>query len=756
MTYKLDLHSAKGKRDAAAAASGGKRLAVMTLLAMAADASLAQSASPGSSVVLDPVVVRAPRLGPSADVRERFEALPGGVTLLEKDDFDDTARPTLANALADAPGVIVQEFFGNNDQPRVQIRGSGLQQNPVERGVLMLQDGLPINRADGSYIVGFANPQQAQSIEVYRGYIANRLGSTVLGGALNFVSPTGSQQPGTELWAAGGSFDHLNLFGQIGGGNANVDGLFQIDHDQSNGYRDYNRSQRTSVGGNVGYALSSNVATRVFLRYSDLQFDVSGPLPKSLMEADPRQVFTGPTVTPSGPINPGPNVVRDRPMREANQFIAGARTTATFDHHLLDFALGYTRTEDSFRFPVSSSVRDTDGDDYTLVLRYALKPEGTVLPLFEATAQYASGSADRENHVNQSGASGLLFGQSELDATTLSLYGGFNLALADRVWLSPSVAYGRATRDNNDIYNLATRPTIAFNPANPSVALPNGAVPTVSTSYARTYDGWSPSLALSYRPDAVHMMYAAVSRTFEPPTHDDLLATVNGTPNSSAGRPNPGAPMQPAAVFSTPDLDAQTSTTLEGGWRGKADRFWWDAVVYYSWIDGELLSLRDSSGAPLGAVNADKTRHFGVELGLGATLTDTLSARLTYTYQDFRFDGDPLRGDNQLAGVPRHFAYALLRYQPTAQWDIRGSVRWKASKTWVDNMNTQFSDSYALLDLSVGYSFDKTFTVFAELTNAFDTTYAASTLIVDQARADQAAYIPGSGRAINVGIRASF
>ncbi|HRP29194.1 MAG TPA: TonB-dependent receptor plug domain-containing protein, partial [Burkholderiaceae bacterium] len=139
MTYTLELQSAMDRRDAVTAASAGKRLAVLTLLAMAADASLAQSASPGSAVVLDPVVVRAPRLGPSPGVRERFEALPGGVTLLDKDDFDDTARPTLANALADAPGVIVQEFFGNNDQPRIQIRGSGLQQNPVERGVLMLQ-----------------------------------------------------------------------------------------------------------------------------------------------------------------------------------------------------------------------------------------------------------------------------------------------------------------------------------------------------------------------------------------------------------------------------------------------------------------------------------------------------------------------------------------------------------------------------------------------------------------------------------------
>src|SRR5690606_37036325 len=144
-----------------------------------------------------------------------------------------------------------------------------------------------------------------------------------------------------------------------------------------------------------------------------------------------------------------------------------------------------------------------------------------------------------------------------------------------------------------------------------------GSVPTQDTSYARRYSGWSPSVALSYRPDQTQTFFIAGSRSFEPPTHDDLFATVNGTPNSSAGRPNPPDATTPAAAFSTPDLKAQTATTLEGGWRGGSDRFSWDAVAYYSWIDNELLSLRDTSGASLGAINAGRTTHFGVELGAG-------------------------------------------------------------------------------------------------------------------------------------------
>ena len=131
--------------------------------------------------------------------------------------------------------------------------------------------------------------------------------------------------------------------------------------------------------------------------------------------------------------------------------------------------------------------------------------------------------------------------------------------------LSPSIAWSEATRDNADVYASASRPTLAYNPVNPSVALPDGAVPAVSTGYARAYRGWSPALALSWQIDPRNLLFAALSRSFEPPTHDDLLATVNGTPNSSAGRPNPANPGLPAAAFSTPNLAAQRASTLEFG-----------------------------------------------------------------------------------------------------------------------------------------------------------------------------------------------
>ncbi|MBN8969477.1 MAG: TonB-dependent receptor [Rhizobiales bacterium] len=713
----------------------------LVLCTGASNTSFAQSAVPGVQMSLEPIIVEGTAQNPTEKLRDQINALPGGATLVTSDQFPDTANLTLSRALSTVPGVVVQDFFGGNDQPRVQIRGSGLQQNPVERGILVLQNGLPINRADGSYIVGFANPQQADSMEIYRGYLANRLGATVLGGAINFASPTGSFSPGSQVSVSGGSFGQANVAAQTGFKKDNVDGMLQADISRRDGYRTYNGSQRTSASVNVGAELSENVTTRFFAGYTELGFDVAGPLSKSQLQSNPRQVGTGPG---AGGINSGPNVVRDRPRREADQFLIGSRTTATFGPHVFDVALGYTYTNDMFRFPITSGVRTTNGGDFTGLVRYAYKPnEAALLPLLESTAQYTVGSADRGYYLNQGGQTGAMVGANDLKASTLSLYSGLNVPVWQAFYVSPSISYSHATRENQDLYGLPTRPTAVYNP--PNTLQPNGSFATVNNSYNRTYSGWNPSLALSYRPDNNTTLYTAVSHSFEPPTHDDLIALVGGTPNTSGNS------------FKTPDLKAQTATTAEAGWRGRFDRFSWDAVVYYSWVNNELLSLRDATGAQLGAINADKTTHFGVELGAGARLTDQISARVAYTYQDFRFSHDPVRGNNRLAGAPQHLINALLQYQATDAWRLQGAVRWSPSKTPVDNMNTLYADPYVVVDLRTEYKLDQTFTLFAEVTNVFNENYAASTLILDtMQRADQAAFMPGDGRGYFGGIKARF
>lgn len=702
----------------------------------------------------EPGVSGEPGSNPEAVARVRLDAIAGGTALITQSELADRGVPTVANTLSLVPGVIVQSMFGGNDQPRIQMRGSGLQQNPVERGILILQDGLPLNRADGSYIVGFADPSQAQFIEVFRGYTANRLGATVLGGAINFASFNGTTTPGVALGVEVGSFGEVTGIARAGGRTANSDVLGQISSTRRDGFRNFNSSDRLNVNLNAGHRVSEAVSTRLFVGYTDLSFDIPGPLNWNMMEQDPRQIYPGPTVTLPGPVvrNPGPNVVRDRPSRNADQIRAGSRTSATFGPHLFDVAFGLTHTDDAFLFPIASSLRSTDGGDFAGVIRYAYGTDsGRPLPLFEMTAKYEIGSADRLNYQNIGGSQGALFGKSKLDATTLSLYAGMQIPIGERFTLSPAISYAQATRDNDDSYGLGLRPVAGFNPV--TGAFQTAVALAQDTSYTRSYSGWTPSLGFRYELAPNNSLFAAVSRGFEPPTHDDLLAPINGTPFFSPGAPINGVRQ---LAFATPNLKAQTATTVEGGWRGTNGPFAWNVVTYYSWIENELLSLRDASGAQLASVNADKTTHFGVELGSAWQMTDALSGRVAYTYQDFRFDNDPVFRDNRLAGAPPHNINAALRYLITPLWFVEGEVNWRPGQTPVDNANTLFNPGWSILTLRSQYRMNDNYTVYGEVRNLFDKVYASSTLVVDRAVAGQAVYLPGDGRAYIAGLKARW
>jgi iron complex outermembrane receptor protein len=61
-----------------------------------------------------------------------------------------------------------------------------------------------------------------------------------------------------------------------------------------------------------------------------------------------------------------------------------------------------------------------------------------------------------------------------------------------------------------------------------------------------------------------------------------------------------------------------------------------------------------------------------------------------------------------------------------------------------------------MVDLRTEYRINKTLSVFGQINNVFNEVYASSTLIVDKAQPDQAAFLPGDGRAFYAGMKAVF
>lgn len=106
----------------------------------------------------DPAVV--------AEARDRLSRTPGAVAVVAAESYEDRYALALSDTLRSVPGVFAQRRWG--EEVRLSIRGSGIGQSVHLRGVLLAQDGVPINAADGFGEFQELDPLIARYTEVYR------------------------------------------------------------------------------------------------------------------------------------------------------------------------------------------------------------------------------------------------------------------------------------------------------------------------------------------------------------------------------------------------------------------------------------------------------------------------------------------------------------------------------------------------------------------------------------------------------------
>jgi len=263
-----------------------------------------------------------------------------------------------------------------------------------------------------------------------------------------------------------------------------------------------------------------------------------------------------------------------------------------------------------------------------------------------------------------------------------------------------------------------------LDPATGATLLPTG-------SYSESYQRTSPKIGLIYRLAKDTEAYANVSGSFEPPSFSEAL---NNQP-----------------------LKAQRAITAEVGARGHihlADaRLGWDASLYRARIRNELLTL--AVGTSSATINADKTLHQGVELGLSAR-ANAWRAQASYLYNDFRFVRDTGAGNNDIAGLPSQVLNAEVAVKlPGNVWF--GPTLQSASRAWVDHKNTLNAPGYSVYGVKLNQSMNNGFAWFVEGRNLGDKRYASTTgVIFDAGGADQAQFSPGDGRAVYAGVSQAF
>jgi iron complex outermembrane receptor protein len=686
----------------------GRRQMAGALLCLAPLAAAAQPAAP-PEMTLPPVVVTAPPVSAPRTVPDNEEAaaalrrMPGNVSLVPAEAFRD--RPgvtTIRDMLEFTPGVFAQPKWGEDS--RLSIRGSGLARNFHLRGVRLYQDGIPLNQADGSGDFQELDPLAFTRIEVLRGANAFPLGANSLGGAIRFVTPTGRDAPGALLRGEAGS--HGFLRGQAAYGVAadafdvwgSATGLYQ------DGFRRHSAGRSWRVHGNLGWRWSPDAETRLHLNYSNISQQIPGTVSRAQALRDPRQ---------ASPAN-----VLNNFQRNLESFRLGSLTAfRPAEGVLLEFGGSFSRRE--LDHPVFQYI-DNRSEDVALFGRATL--EGSMLGLpnrLTAGVNAAIGFTDALRFLNLGGRPGRLTASSLDRARTTDLYVENSLSLLPGLALIAGAQLGEAYRASRDRF------------------LADG-----DQSGAATYRWVNPRLGMLWEAAPGTQLFANLSWSTEPPTLSDLI------------------PLAPRGGFSR--LRAQRAATFEIGSRGERGEIAWEIAFYRAWIRDEIQLFSPAPGQTF-ALNAGRTLHQGLEAALDWTLRrgllaeeDRLVLRQAYTFSDFRFDGDPTYGNNELPGAPRHLYRAELRYRhPAGAW-AAPHLEWVPQAFYVDNANTLKTNSYAIFGLRTGWDFAGGLSVFLEARNLGNRRYIASASVVPQAVPNQALFEPGFGRSVFAGLQLRF
>lgn len=696
-----------------------RTLLINAAATLVAASTFAAETAPASPEKIPATTVTAPRASdvpassptsPSlAQAKVALNTSTGAVNLITADELAQGRASTLRDMLDYQPGVFIQSRTGQ-EEARLSIRGSGVQRTFHGRGILLLQDGLPLNLADGSFDMQDLDPAAFSRIGVWRGASALTKGSGTLGGAVDFSSFTGLDAPAARLSAEGGSFGYGRVSGTLST-NGTVspdtgDAVVTATYAHTDGWRDFSDSDSQRVNANLGVRITKDTENRIYLAYTNSSTNIPGSLTLAQMNADPRQAAPGQITNPN--------------ERNYEWFRLADRVVSQFDDARIELAAGWQRKH--LDHPIFQTLDDLSDDffaqaklDYTADLagqknRFTLG----VTPSYGVVrdARYVNPAGEPERGVQLSGA--------EDTAQNVAVFAEedhyFTKSLAGTI----GARFDYAGRDH-------------------TVKQAGGGVAFVD-SRQRDYVGFSPSLGARYEfDDAKQQIFANVSRSFEAPSFGEF---------NTARSANPAT------------LDAQTATTIEIGTRGEKGPVAWDAACYYAFVNDEYISNTVVPGLAT-TVNAGDTRHRGAELGvdidlLGNTVSDDSAQHLVLRqvagWNDFRFHNDATFGDNRIAGIPQASYRVELTYHHPSGFYIGPNVE-IASSSWVDHANTLSADGYAILGARVGYRKKTGFSCYLEGRNLLNKTYAATTGVINQATpANAAQFNPGDGFGAYAGV----
>ena len=631
----------------------------------------------------------------------RINAWSGSAALAVADAWQKQRAINIKDVLDFIPGVFAQQRNGA-ESARISIRGSGLGRQFQGGGLLLLQDGVPLNTADGSFDFQAVDPWLIDYVTVYRGANGMALGGSTLGGVINLGTTLPDQAASNLLRLSTGSFNSQHAMAEYKPHFEDTSQNLRLraSHFKQQGFRVQNQQNSNRFDLQYLNQNPSGLQHRLALLHLNTLAELPSSLSRALIAADPTQ---------SRGFNINGNFNRNLTLTRLSYQLADSNN---YDRSWSStFFIASKRLDN----PVFTYI-NRDSDDAGINFNWQRDAHRIVI-----TSQW--GQQDELRRENEGGLPGEIRLARQQSATTTTASYQYQQQLFNLKGVAPlNLVLGlqaiHAQRDIDEIYPL-------------------------SITSNRSYSQINPRIGLLYQAQDNIQWFGNLSRSFEAPTFAELN---NGN--------QPG--------INTP-INAQSADTFEIGGRGFSDTFSWDVSVYYSQLDDEFIRFRFPDGQTRTS-NADQSTHWGLEAGWQWLVMDSwlkasdqLKLKSSYQYNQFQLHNDPTYGDNKIPGIPEHYLQTSLAYEHPSGWTISPNLEWVPTAYYIDLANSYRTENYLLTGLSCSYNSPRGYQLFIAAKNLNDQTYISTTLpIPDAGGSDGNYFYSGEGRAFYAGFSFEF
>lgn len=639
---------------------------------------------------------------------ENVIEVPYAVSILLREQIQNTKGYGLDEALSSVPGVLAQSRAGNQDI-RLVIRGFGARgagdrsNSGTSRGVRIMLNGIPETEPDGRTSFDNIDLSLADNIEVIRSN-SSALWGNASGGVVNVFTLNNFDEPFLNVGGTFGSFGLkkylLKAGTKLGNGRLSL-GISNITFD---GWRERSGSKRTVINLDLVTNLAEQTKLGVHLVGTGNLFHIPGPLTKAQFDSNYQQ---------------SNRTYKQRDERRYNRL---GRVGITLEHDINDIH-GFS----SMVFVNPKYLQRSERNTFRDFTRYHVG--GNLI--YRNSLQFSNEISNK-----------LVLGFDEAYQDGAVLF--YNL----------SATNGRGStlqtnkREGANIFGAFLQNEIRFSE---KVNIIVGGRYDVLTYYAenfrqpkfglqkKSFEKFTPKAGISYLFNNSHSVYFNLGGGVEVPAGNET------DPAGTFG--------QDTVYLINPLLDAIQSTTLELGTKqiiylsnnSFLQSFSYDVAFYYIKIKNDIIPYRGG----VFYFTAGETNRIGLETGLNVQFANGISFQGSFTYSNNKYKeytvdsvhfGKPGKianyKDNLVAGIPDLIYYASINYAPEFFNGIYLGLSFNGlGKYFADDANKTEVPAYNILNAVLGLkNFMKltnnlSISGFISFNNLNDKKYAASAFI---------------------------